>query len=258
MMARFGRTARGVVRRLLARWLEPQGLRIVRCDVVPVVAHGSPDDVDGGLRVDPDRVTDLFRRYRAHPVHCGPATVWALPQEASDVMKDIAPGRVRADIAYVWQGRGADTTALLVAALWARAEDRYGLLDRLEETGDLGAETIEVLGQRWTRDRVDSLLELTFLADELGLERLARATVLDIGAGYGRLVTRFAQAFSEVRPFASDAVPLSTALSEAYVRHRGSSTGTPTSGSRPGARRSRSTTVPGTQRMRAGSRRPPP
>ncbi len=65
--------------------------------------------------------------------------------------------------------------------------------------------------------------ELCFLERELGLRERERFSVLDIGAGYGRLAHRMAAAHAErlADYCCVDAVPESTFVSEYYLRHRG-------------------------------------
>jgi putative sugar O-methyltransferase len=69
---------------------------------------------------------------------------------------------------------------------------------------------------RVSRDLLDSVAELAFLDDELGISE-RKTTILDIGAGYGRLAHRATTAFANVRCLCTDAVPLSTFLSSFYL-----------------------------------------
>jgi hypothetical protein len=72
-----------------------------------------------------------------------------------------------------------------------------------------------------SRDLLDSVNEITFLETELGISRWS-SSLLDIGAGYGRLVARLAAACPGLRRvLATDAVAESTFLSEFYLRFRG-------------------------------------
>ena len=70
------------------------------------------------------------------------------------------------------------------------------------------------------RDLLVSIGELTFLDDEVGLSERP-FTILDVGAGYGRLAHRATTAFSNVRYLCTDAIPLSTFLSDFYLTFRG-------------------------------------
>jgi SAM-dependent methyltransferase len=99
--------------------------------------------------------------------------------------------------------------------------DRLRLLDRLDEDGAFGCHVFEALGRTCSRDLIDSVIELNFLEQVLGLSSRPDLHVLDIGAGYGRLAHRTTAAFPRARYTCVDAVPTSTFLSERYVEFRG-------------------------------------
>ncbi len=103
--------------------------------------------------------------------------------------------------------------------------DELGLLGRLEEDGAFGCWTYEYPGYgRFSRDLLESVNELAFCERELGLSARERFSVLDIGAGYGRLAHRMAAAYPNLADYCClDAIPESTFLSEYYLRHRGCS-----------------------------------
>lgn len=71
-----------------------------------------------------------------------------------------------------------------------------------------------------SRDKLDSILEIYYLMDVLGVRPYDPLTVLDIGAGYGRLAHRFTTVFARAHYYCADAVPLSTFLCEFYLRYR--------------------------------------
>ncbi len=100
--------------------------------------------------------------------------------------------------------------------------ERLGLLERLDEDGLFGVHTFIVDGRRVSRDLLDSALELAFLDRHLGISRPPVQTILDIGAGYGRLAHRAVTAFPEtVRYLCTDAIATSTFLCESYLGFRG-------------------------------------
>ncbi len=101
--------------------------------------------------------------------------------------------------------------------------DALGLLERLEEDGAFGCWTFEYPGYgRVSRDLLESVNELAFLERELGLSARERFSVLDIGAGYGRLAHRAVAAYPQLDDYCCvDAIPESTFLCEYYLRHRG-------------------------------------
>jgi hypothetical protein len=110
--------------------------------------------------------------------------------------KDLPLLRFRGDCAFVWQHRDANSPASYVLTYYYLRATGYGpLLDKLTEDGLLGAYTLNVDNNLISRDRIDSVCELSFLNRLL---EKAPARVLDIGSGYGRLAHRLVQAFPEV------------------------------------------------------------
>ena len=105
---------------------------------------------------------------------------------------------------------------------YVQSRDSLGLLERLEEDGAFGCWTFEYPGHgRVSRDLIESVNELLFLERTLALSSRDRFSVLDIGAGYGRLAHRAVSAFDQLDDYCCvDAVPESTFLCEYYLRHR--------------------------------------
>ena len=132
--------------------------------------------------------------------------------------------RFRGDNAYMWQLRGdnMNAAAYALATYYIRSIDKLGLIDRLEEDGLFGACTFEVGGRRVSRDLLDSIIEINFLERHLQLSSREHFRVLDIGAGYGRLAHRMLAGLPNVeRYLCTDAVAVSTFISEYYLRFRG-------------------------------------
>jgi hypothetical protein len=75
-------------------------------------------------------------------------------------------------------------------------------------------------GTVFSRDLLDSILEIGFIRETLGLTPASAIKILDIGAGYGRLLYRFAQMFPNSSGFGVDGVPLSTFLCDFYLKYR--------------------------------------
>jgi SAM-dependent methyltransferase len=166
------------------------------------------------LRPDNPQLADYERRYRGHPAAV--SSQWS----ADYVRNTIDVTSFRANSSYVWQQwDSADPFRYGLATFYTRLNDRFGLFDELHEDGLFGAETYDVDGVRVSRDLLDSINELTFLEEELAVSR--GATILDIGAGYGRLAHRATTAFPNVRYLCTDAIPLSTFLSAYYLGFRG-------------------------------------
>jgi SAM-dependent methyltransferase len=101
--------------------------------------------------------------------------------------------------------------------------DSLRLLERLDEDGAFGCWTFDYPGYgRVSRDLLESVNEIGFLERALSLSRRERFSVLDIGAGYGRLAHRMTTAFPALDDYCCvDAVPESTFLSEYYLSLRG-------------------------------------
>lgn len=117
-----------------------------------------------------------------------------------------------------------------MAQLWNMTPERYqntfdyavsldmgDLLMRLGEDGAFGAVTFERDGFKFGRDLLDSAFEIKFIQETIG----APLAVLDIGAGYGRLLHRLSQENPAGMYMGIDGVPLSTFLCEYYVKYRG-------------------------------------
>lgn len=104
---------------------------------------------------------------------------------------------------------------------YAQQIDEFGFLARLDEDGHFGAWAFEVAGVGMvSRDLLDSVAELTFLAHHLDITR-GEVRILDIGAGYGRLAHRAALALPKLVDYACvDAVAESTFLCEFYTSFR--------------------------------------
>ena len=131
----------------------------------------------------------------------------------------------RGDNAYVWQYRESRRVSELKYLVYLQdllGRDRPGLLDRLHEDGAFGCWTFEFDGlPRCSRDLLDSVNELLFLDDALGVLGGTCPRVLDIGAGYGRLAHRYVTAVVDTADYCcTDAIPESTYLCEYYLQHR--------------------------------------
>jgi hypothetical protein len=177
-----------------------------------------PEGAEQVLQPSNPRLRELQRRYRGHPAAA--LSGWSDLRLAGSI--ELA--YFRGDNQYLYQARGTEAAAYALSAFYARDHDPLELLDSLEEDGAFGALTHVVEGRTVSRDLLDSVLEINYLAEVLGSERLAKARVLDIGAGYGRLAHRMTCWSRDVDYIATDAVALSTFLCEYYLGCRGVST----------------------------------
>jgi SAM-dependent methyltransferase len=100
--------------------------------------------------------------------------------------------------------------------------DALGLLRSLNEDGAFGCWTFSYVGYgRFSRDLLESVNEISFLEQQLALSQRSRFSVLDIGAGYGRLAHRMTEAYPRLDDYCCvDAIPESTFLSEYYLAFR--------------------------------------
>jgi hypothetical protein len=173
-----------------------------------------PPAAEEVLRQDHPLLAEYASRYDGHPA-ADPS------QWSGDYVRNTIDMRFfRANSSYVWQQwDSADPFRYGLATYYTRLNDRFVLFDRLDEDGLFGAETYEIDGVTVSRDLLDSISELTFLEEEIGLSS-GDMTILDIGAGYGRLAHRATTAFKNVRYLCTDAVPLSTFLSGYYLEFR--------------------------------------
>jgi putative sugar O-methyltransferase len=167
------------------------------------------------------RLVELRRRYADVGGPLGHHTFWT--DEYRRV--DLELAHFRGDNAYVWQQRhfGDLRLKLYVYLQYLEALDERGLLSTLGEDGAFGCWSYEYAGHpRVSRDLLDSVNELYFLQRSWRLFERAGFSVLDIGAGYGRLAHRMVTGVPGLdHYYCVDAVPESTFLCEYYLRYRG-------------------------------------
>jgi putative sugar O-methyltransferase len=131
----------------------------------------------------------------------------------------------RGDNLYVWHRPEHPRSMAMAQFIYMRYLERRGgaeLLARIPEDGAFGCWTSEVAGRgTLSRDRLDSANEILFLDRQLNVLSRAGIRILDIGAGYGRLAYRMAQAHPSLGDYCcADAVPESTFLCEYYLGFR--------------------------------------
>lgn len=141
------------------------------------------------------------------------------------VAQGVALKSFRSDNMFVFQARGTSMFQYLESARYVRRADRLGLVDRLTEDGAFGATRVDADGWSVSRDLLDSILEINFLDEAMGLTGLDHPVILDIGAGYGRLAHRLTEAVPGVRYLCTDGVPMSTFTLEFYLSYRGVAAG---------------------------------
>ena len=79
---------------------------------------------------------------------------------------------------------------------YAKQNDFMNLMNLFDEDNKFGVESIILNDEIFSRDRIDSVIEINYFSKLLGLSRSSDLRIFDIGAGYGRLSYRLLQAFS--------------------------------------------------------------
>jgi len=216
---------KGILRRFLKRYgydILPQNL-VYDWQSIDLVQEPRqiylPDGAREFLTPDNPELLDLKKRYRAcSHSSCG-ELLWTDDRVKPD---DIL--YFRGHNAYVFQEGSFNRNLFgyLLAYYYAKSIDRLGLLDILKEDTAFGVITYEVDGKQVSRDLLDSVLEIYFLENNLGLSDKENLTILDIGAGYGRMAHRMVESFPNVKSYCcTDAVAVSTFISKYYLELRG-------------------------------------
>jgi SAM-dependent methyltransferase len=187
----------------------------------PTLARGTArgGEKDDYLRPDNPRLKELRERYTAFDQTATTPIVWSPGHVTEEDLRNFRG----ADI-YVWQSGGLNYGLLahVLTYYHVLSRDRLGLLKRLTDDPAFAVRLFEVDGRPVSRDLLDSVLEINLIDREIGLASKSGLKVLDIGAGYGRLAHRMAEALPNLeKHFCTDAVPESTFLCEHYLRYRG-------------------------------------
>jgi SAM-dependent methyltransferase len=167
------------------------------------------------------RLAELRDAYAALELPVTSASRWR--REAVEDFLDLR--FFRGETLITWHYREEQrVTALKYFVLLRHVAERdaLGLLGKLDEDGAFGCWTLEYPGHgRVSRDLLESVNEIAYLERRLGLSSID-ARILDVGAGYGRLAHRMAEALPRLADYCCvDAIPESTFVSEYYLRHRG-------------------------------------
>jgi len=178
-----------------------------------------PEGADAYLQPNHPRLMELQERYALFNHKVTTPLVWTDNRVKPDDIKYF-----RGDNAYVWQLRGRNINILnyALATYYVKTIDNLGLLEKLEEDDYFGIFTFNIDKKIVSRDLLDSIVEIYFLEKQLNISTWDRLTILDIGAGYGRLAHRMINALPNIHTFfCTDAVAISTFISEYYLRFRG-------------------------------------
>lgn len=137
------------------------------------------------------------------------------------VAREISLQRFRGESGYMWQSRDLNFPVhYLCTYYYLKSTAARDLLERCIEDDSFGVQSVFLGGEHITRDRLDSVSELSFLRQQLAAYRMKGLSVLDIGCGYGRFAHRLVQCFPDARAICTDAIAESIFLSEFYLRFR--------------------------------------
>lgn len=188
-------------------------------DTVPL-----PPRARAELAPDNPQLAELRRAYGALDTPALRPSRWN--RGAVDYFLDLP--WFRGETLFVWHYRELPRISQLkyfIYSRYVRDHDHLGLLNSLEEDGMFGCWTFSYPG--WgdvSRDLLQSVNEIAFLDRSLHISDRAALSVLDIGAGYGRLAHRMTTALPNLADYCCvDAVPEATFLSQWYLDYRGCS-----------------------------------
>ncbi len=198
--------------RFLYDWQHPQTQKAYRS------ASRLPADAAGYLQKNNSRLKDLQARYSVFNPDVTAPLEWKNGYLSPE---DIL--YFRGDNAYLYQLRGTNmnVTSYALTAYYVKSIDTLGLLESLKEDDFFGNLTFNIDHKIVSRDLLDSIIEIYFLEKHLNISSSKDLTVLDIGAGYGRLAHRIVSALPNITEYlCTDAFPASTFISEYYMRFR--------------------------------------
>ncbi len=181
-----------------------------------------PAGAEAHLRADNPQLAELQAAYDALDIPAAAHTQW----QQGFLKKNLSMAWFRGDNAYVWQFRQLGKAArirMYLAMLDVLSRDDLDINAKVDEDGLFGAWTF-TFGRRKpiSRDLLDSINEINYLDDQMGLSKVEGLRVLDIGAGYGRLAHRMSTALPNLAAYdCIDGVATSTFLCDYYTRFRG-------------------------------------
>lgn len=180
-----------------------------------------PPGAERELTQDNPRLRGLRDAYARSEVPALAASRWR--DEAVQSFLDLR--YFRGETLITWHYRELPRITRLKYFLLLRyveERDGHGLLTRLGEDGAFGCWTYSYPGyERVSRDLLESVNELEFIERQIRVTERDRFSVLDIGAGYGRLAHRMTAAYPQVDYCCVDAVPEASFVCDYYLRHRG-------------------------------------
>jgi SAM-dependent methyltransferase len=177
-----------------------------------------PENAEAYLQPNHPGLVELQKRYANFDSEVTVPFVWEEGIVSPDDLRWF-----RGDNAYVWQLRGPNMNIMAYAltTFYVKSIDKRELLQHLMEDDLFGNFTFLIDNKKISRDLLDSINEIYFLDNHLNISSLSDPTILDIGAGYGRLAHRMVEAFPNIQTyFCTDAIAISTFISDYYIRFR--------------------------------------
>jgi hypothetical protein len=214
------RIARRFGHRVFPEWaLHASQIKEIQSSEETQVAFELPEGAEAYLRGDNPRLTEFRQMYAGLDEAVKTPLVWTEEFAAKPDLK-----KFRGDNMWINQrdDRHLHERAYLLAAYYVLANDHLGLTRSLTEDGAFDAVTYEVDGRIISRDLLDSILEINFLDRHLRLASRDDLSILDIGAGYGRLAHRMLSAFPSMSNYrCTDVIAESSFVCEYYLGFRG-------------------------------------
>jgi len=214
------RVARRFGYRVFPEWvLHPSQVEEIDSSEESAVVSAVSEEARTYLRRDHFRLDELRRLYAGLAEEVRTPLVWTEKFAAEAPLEYF-----RGDSMWVHQRGDAylQERAYLLTTYYLLVNDHLHLLDKLTEDGAFGAVTFEVAGRRVSRDLLDSILEIGFLDRNLKIAANPELSILDVGAGYGRLAHRMLTAFPSLRRYrCTDVIPESSFVCEYYLKFRG-------------------------------------
>ena len=177
-----------------------------------------PENAEDYLTPENPILRKINESYRESDYPSGEVLVWTDDLvNASDLLY------FRGHNAYVFQEGSCNRNLIgyLLAYYYTKSIDQFGLLNSLKEDTAFGAHTYRIDEREISRDLIDSILEIYFLERNLGIFQIDDFTVLDIGAGYGRLAHRMANALPNLKSYyCTDAIAVSAFIADYYLQFR--------------------------------------
>lgn len=177
-----------------------------------------PEGARSHLRVNNPKLIELQKRYSVLDKAVTAPGLWKNDYlRAEDILY------FRGDNAYVFQLRGENMNIMgyALTLFYLKSIDKLDLLSKLKEDDFFGIFTFTIDDKLVSRDLLDSIIEIYFIENHLNISSsCGNFNILDIGAGYGRLAHRFINAIPNVHYYCTDAIALSTFISDYYLRFR--------------------------------------